>query len=77
MEPKETFPFTKEFVLRAAANRLRKAMRYCLRKTRNRLNDFEPGSEKHREVKDTLSVLELADTRLQSQVIKYLEEESK
>jgi len=50
-------PFDKSYVMRVTANNAKKSVDISLNKTTKRLEDFSPGTEKWREVLDTLSAL--------------------
>ena len=50
-------PFSRGFVLRTTAKHMRKAIDISIRKTFERVAEFDGNQEKSREVFDTLSVL--------------------
>lgn len=50
-------PFSRGFVLRTTAKHMRKAIDISIRKTFERVAEFDGNKEKSREVFDTLSVL--------------------
>jgi len=50
-------PFSASYVLRTTAKHMRKSIDISIRKTFERIKDFEPDTEKAREVFFTLSVL--------------------
>lgn len=57
MSETENLPFTKSHVLRATAKHMRKSIDISIRKTFNRVKDFDGNSEKSQEVFETLSIL--------------------
>jgi hypothetical protein len=56
-ETTETFPFTKGYVLRTTAKHMRKSIDISIRKTFERIKEFDNNPEKSREVLETLSIL--------------------
>jgi len=50
-------PFDKSFVLQVTTRNIHKDIDFSIRRTFERFKDFEPGSDKHKEVFDTLGVL--------------------
>jgi hypothetical protein len=56
-ETTEAFPFTKGYVLRTTAKHMRKSIDISIRKTFERIKEFDNNPEKSREVLETLSIL--------------------
>ena len=50
-------PFSKSYVLRTTSKHIRKAIDISIRKTFERMSDFDGDSQKGKEVMETLSVL--------------------
>ena len=57
MEKKKDVPFSIGFVLRTTAKHMRKSIDVSIRKTSDRIAEFDGNGEKSKEVFQTLSVL--------------------
>lgn len=66
-------PFSKAYVLRTTAKHMRKSIDVSIRKTFERIAEFDSNREKSREVYETLSMLHLMRKQLDDFQAEYSE----
>lgn len=62
----EPVPFTKGYVLRTTAKHMRKSIDISIRKSFERMGDFDSNKEKSQEIMETLSILHQMRAQLDS-----------